>query len=131
MIVKAQCNQPTAHVVESRKEVADSMRAMLESAGLRVEVHGSCAALAQAVDARRSGCLVLDLDPPSNCDIDIFDDLAAHGINLPTIVITWSIDDCARERANLADVVAILKKPISDTTLLSAIDGVFDKGRQG
>ena len=117
----------TIYIVEKHLAVADSMRALLESAGLCVEVYDSGAEFADAFDSRRSSCLVLDIDPSSASAFEILDDLSARGFKLPVILITWSNDAITRNRAKRAEVVAFLEKPISDALLLDAIECAFSQ----
>ena len=115
----------TVFIVENHAAVADSMRALLESAGLRVEVYRSGAKFADAFEPRCAGCLVLDIDPSSTSVFDFLDDLAALGIELPVILITWSNDAATRHRAKRARVAALLEKPLSEALLLAAIERAF------
>ena len=115
----------TVFVVESHVTVGDSMRALLESAGLNVEVFRSGQQFTDAFDLRWSGCLVLDLDPSSASTFDFLDNLSARGIALPVILITWSNDAAMRNRAKRAGVAAMLEKPLSDAVLLDAIKRAF------
>jgi len=112
----------TVFIVESHAAVGDSMRALLESAGLHAEVYRSGSQFAAAFETGKPGCLVLNVDPSSLNAFELLDLLAARGIALPAILITWLNDAAIKTLATHPGVAAVLQKPLSDTVLLGAIE---------
>ncbi len=58
--------KPTIFILDDDTAVQDSLKDLLESAGLSVETYGSGRAFLDAFDPRREGCLLLDLRMPES-----------------------------------------------------------------
>lgn len=117
----------TVFVVNDNRTVLDSLRALLESAGLSVETFSSGQAFLKAYESDRSACLVLDCDLSDGGSLDFLGHWSARGVNIPTILIGWCGDATATTRAASAGVAAVLEKPFEDQLLLDAIERAFNR----
>lgn len=113
--------EPTIYIVDDDAAVQDSLRALLESANLKVETYGSGPAFLATLDKGRRGCVVLDIDLPDMDGLEVLDRLASLDVALPVILITGRYDQAARARTRKADALAVLEKPMRDGILLEMI----------
>ena len=113
--------EPTIYIVDDDAAVQDSLRALLESANLKVETYGSGPTFLAALEKGRRGCVVLDIDLPGMDGLEVLDRLASSEVALPVILITGRYDQAARARTRKADALTVLDKPMRDGVLLEMI----------
>ena len=103
----------------------DSLRRALARtvrlAGFDVEAFESGEALLACGVPERDACLVLDVDLPGICGIELKRKLAAAGRDLPTIFITALESADVSESLAALGPVAVLYKPFNNEDLLAAI----------
>jgi len=112
---------PTVFVVDDDQAVRDSLRWLIESINLNVEIHGTAQAFLAACDPTRSGCLVLDVRMPGMSGLDLQENLVTHGISLPVIIITGHADVPMAIRAMKAGAYDFVEKPFNHQALLESI----------
>jgi FixJ family two-component response regulator len=108
-------------VVDDEESVRIALRRLLRSASLDVETFSSGAEFLDSLKSHRPACALLDLHMPHVSGFAVQARLAEAGIRLPVVVITAHDSEETRERALAAGVVAYLRKPVDDQTLLDAI----------
>ena len=67
-------------------------------------------------------CLVLDLQMPDMTGLDLQEQLARIGIQIPTIIVTAHDEANLRQRCRLAGAAAYLIKPLDEATLIASIN---------
>jgi FixJ family two-component response regulator len=67
-------------------------------------------------------CLIADLQMPEMTGLELQQNLARNDIRIPTIIITGHDQAGMRKRCKAAGAVALLLKPLQDTSLFAAID---------
>lgn len=112
---------PPVFVVDDDERIRDSLRWLLESAGLTVETYPGAREFLAACDPPRPGCLVLDARMPEMGGLELLDELAARGVHLPVILITGHGDAQMTARAMKAGAVDVIEKPLDDQRLLERI----------
>lgn len=112
---------PPVFVVDDDGRVRDSLRWLLESAGLTVETYAGAREFLAACDPPRPGCLVLDARMPEMSGLELLDELSVRGVRLPTILITGHGDVAMMVRAMKAGAVDVIEKPLDDQRLLERI----------
>jgi FixJ family two-component response regulator len=112
-------------VIDDDEAVRDSMRAVLESFGVDVSDYPSASDFLSRVTAPVNGCMLLDLHMPGMSGLELLALMRQRGWDLPVIVMTGRSDDLLKERALRAGVVALLDKPINESTLMNALDRAF------
>ena len=113
--------EPTIYIVDDDEAVQDSLRALLESADLKVETYGSGPAFLATLDKDRRGCVVLDIDLPDMDGLEVLDRLATMNAAIPVILITGRYDQAARARTRKTRAMTVLEKPMRDGILLETI----------
>lgn len=119
--------KPTVFVVDDDVAVQDSLKALLESADLKVATYGSGVDFLADHDQHCQGCIVLDLDLPVMSGLEILEALASRKSNMPVIIITGRADQATRERSLRTGAIALLEKPMRGELLLNAIDRALER----
>jgi two-component system response regulator FixJ len=122
--------EPTVFVVDDNAGVRKSMRALVETAGLAVETYASAREFLAAYDARRAGCLVLDVRLRGESGLDLQDELRKRDAMLPIIFITGYADVPTSVRAFKGGAVDFLRKPVPPKTLVEQIRGAVEADRR-
>jgi FixJ family two-component response regulator len=117
-------------VVDDEQAVRDSLRWLLESVGLSVRSYPTAADFLHDYDAAQPGCLVLDVRMPGMSGLDLQEELARRGAELPTIVITAHAEVPMAVRAVKAGAVDFIQKPFSDQLLLDRVRQALEIDRQ-
>lgn len=115
-------------VVDDDESVRTALKRLLKSAGHKVITFFSAEEFFDH-DHRFdvSGCLVLDIRLPGLSGLELQDQMAAAGINIPIIFITGHGNVPASVRAMKAGAVDFLEKPFDDLALLDAIHRAIAK----
>lgn len=119
----------TIFVVDDDDAVRDSLRALLESAGLTVEAYASGRAFLEGYAPHRRGCLLLDVRLPDMSGLELQRTLAAQGVGLAVIMITGHGDVPMAVNAMKAGAVDFIEKPYQDDTILGCIERARDLDR--
>jgi FixJ family two-component response regulator len=116
-------------VVDDDASVRDSLRRLLTSVGLMVEVFPSAQAFLQRPRADSPGCLVLDVRLPGLSGLDLQRELAGTDTALPIVFLTGHGDIPMSVRAMKAGAVEFLTKPFREQDLLDAIRQAIERDR--
>src|SRR6476660_8850280 len=120
---------PIVFVVDDDQSVRDSLRRLITSVGLRVEVFPSAQAFLSAPRPDVPGCLVLDVRLPGLSGLDLQRDLAQSHATLPIIFLTGHGDIPMSVQAMKAGAVEFLTKPFRGQELLDAIRHAIERDR--
>ena len=115
-------NSSKVVVVDDDESVREALRALLRSAGFRVELFASPEELLRSGQLRETACLVLDVRMSGMSGVELQDRLIASRSRVPIVFMTAHADASVRTRAIAAGAVAFLQKPFSDDAFLEAID---------
>jgi FixJ family two-component response regulator len=116
-------------VVDDDSSIREAIRSLVSLVGLRVETFGSAQDFLRHERPDVPGCVVLDVELPGLSGLDLQQELAAHGINLPIIFITGYGDIPMSVRAMKAGATEFLTKPFRDQDLLDAIHQAVEHDR--
>ena len=122
--------EPTVFVVDDNAALRRSLQALLEAAALRVETYASAEEFLARHDARRPGCLVLDVRLRSSSGLDLQEELRRRQVGLPVIVMTGYGDVPTSVRAFKGGAIDFLQKPVSPKKLLARIREALEIDRQ-
>ena len=123
-------DEPTVFVVDDDAAVRDSLRWMIESAGLRVEGFACAEDFLDAYEPGRPGCLVLDMRMPGMSGIALQKQLAARNIEIAIIFITAHASVPTAVHAMRAGAVDFITKPFSEEALLDRISQCIEEARR-
>ena len=123
-------SEATVFVVDDDAAVRDSLKALLESDGLTVEIYGAGQKFLDAHDTDRGGCLLLDIQMPDMNGLELQQKLADNGSSLPIIIITGYGDVPIAVKALKAGAVDFIEKPFTDDVILGGVRRALELGEQ-
>jgi len=121
--------EPIVFVVDDDASVRDSLRRLITSVGLKVEVFPNARAFLTGLRSDTPGCLVLDVRLPGLSGLDLQRELAESDAALPIIFLTGHGDIPMSVQAMKAGAVEFLTKPFRQQDLLDAIRGALERDR--
>lgn len=113
---------PRVHIVDDDDAMRDSLKWLLESRGLEVELYASGDEFLKAFDNGFCGCLVLDVRMNGMSGLDLYERLQARGCTLPVIFITGHGDVPMAVSALKKGAVDFIEKPFNDQDILGLIE---------
>ena len=108
-------------IVDNDESVSDSLHALLETFGVKMQSYGSGSGFLADERHRAAGCLLIDQHMPGASGLDVVDNLRKEGVQIPTILISGRLDASTRERATRLGVRELLDKPVAACRLIQAI----------
>ena len=121
--------EPIVFVVDDDESVRNSLRRLLMSVGLAVEVFPSAQAFLDSVRPDAPGCLVLDVQLPGLSGLDLQTELTSTDTALPIVFLTGHGDIPMSVKAMKAGAVEFLTKPFRERDLVDAIRNAIDRDR--
>jgi FixJ family two-component response regulator len=119
---------PLISVVDDDHSIRQSLSSLLRSVGLLVAVFSSAEEFLVAGDLDQTACLILDVRMPGMGGLELQRRLARSHPHLPVVFITaHGSEDAVRERALKDGAVGYLTKPLSEETLLDAVQVALGK----
>ena len=113
--------QGVVFIVDDDEALRDSLRWLLESAGLKVETHDSANSFLQSYYPGQSGCLLLDVRMPGMTGLELQEQLESRDVRLPVVIMTGHGDVAMAVRALKAGAMDFIEKPFDDELLLTSI----------
>ena len=120
---------PVIFVVDDDRSVRESLRRLLTSVGLTVEVFPSAQAFLGTPRPDSPACLVLDVRLPGLSGLDLQRELSRTDVSLPIVFLTGHGDIPMSVRAMKAGAVEFLTKPFREQDLLDAIRQAIERDR--
>jgi FixJ family two-component response regulator len=127
---KAKETEATVFIVDDDAQMRESLRNLIRSVGLRVELFASAQEFVQSRHPDAPGCLVLDVRMPGLSGLDLQKQASEAGLEIPIIFITGHGDIPMSVRAMKAGAVEFLTKPFRDQDLLDAIQLALERSRK-
>jgi FixJ family two-component response regulator len=112
---------PTVYIVDDDEDMRDSLRWLMTTVGLRVEVYPSAAEFLENFAPDGPGCLVFDVRMPGTSGLDLYETLVARGEGTPVIFITAFADVPMAIRAMKSGAVEFVEKPFNRQQLLERV----------
>jgi len=109
------------YIVDDDSAIRDSLRLLLECAGLEAREFASGRQFLEARRADDEECLILDIHMPGMGGLELLESLRERGDRVPVILITGHPTGANHNRARSAGVLAILEKPFKPTEILGLI----------
>ena len=120
---------PIVFVVDDDRSVRDSLRRLITSVGMAVEVFPTAQAFLSTPRGDAPGCLVLDVRLPGLSGLELQGELAHTNATLPIVFLTGHGDIPMSVRAMKAGAIEFLTKPFREQDLLDAIRHALDRDR--
>lgn len=110
------------HIVDDDDAVRRSAAFMLKHAGYRVETYASGPEFLKRSKDSERGCVLLDVRMPGMDGLEVQQEMAAHGVDMPVVILTGHGDVGVAVKAMRAGAVNFIEKPYEKEVLLKAID---------
>ncbi len=120
---------PLVHVLDDDTSMRLAVSSLLRSVGMEVATHGSVQEFLAAPRPDVTGCLVLDIRLPGISGLEFQSQLAAHGIQLPVVLMTGHGDIPMTVQGMKAGAVDFLTKPFRDQDMLDAVSAAVERDR--
>ena len=108
-------------IVDDDEAMQDSLRDLMEAAGLVARCFGSAEEFLESDLHRKAGCLILDIRMPKMSGLQLQARLKEEECNVPIIFITAHGDARMRIRAMREGAVEFLAKPFDHQLLLKRV----------
>jgi len=114
-------SEPVVFVVDDDEAVRQSIRLLLRSVGLTVELYASALDFLEHWDPRRPGCLVLDIRMPGMSGLELQARIAREAFAPPVVFITGHGDVTLAVRTMRDGAVDFIEKPFNDEDLIDRV----------
>jgi len=128
-LLRLSAETPVVFVVDDDRSVRDSLRRLITSLGMTVEVFPTAQEFLAAPRGEAPACLILDVRLPGLSGLDLQQELARTNATLPIIFLTGHGDIPMSVRAMKAGAIEFLTKPFREQDLLDAIRQAIDRDR--
>lgn len=124
------------YIVDDDAGLRDSLKWLLESEGMVVEIYRSAAEFLDIFthevnnlkDEFRQHCLLTDVCMPEMNGLELQDQLISRKIDIPMIFISGQCTAEMAEQALQKGAVRFIHKPFKDSVLLDCIGQIFSSG---
>src|ERR1700746_1541610 len=113
-------------IIDDDEAMQDSLRDLLEAAGLVARCFGSAEKFPESVLTHRAACLIVDIRMPKMSGLQLQAKLKEEECNIPIIFITAHGDARMRIRAMREGAVEFLAKPFDHHLLLKRVRAALD-----
>lgn len=118
----AAAGRPRIHVLEDDAAIQSLFRTLCELAGYEVCTYGSIRAFAARAEDDRPGCLVLDLMLPDGSGIEVLQQLAASGNEMPVVFMSGMASVGEAVRALKLGSLDFVEKPFELSRMRQALE---------
>ena len=123
-IPKEKNNQALIAIVDDDQSFREALDSLLRLIGFRTAIFASARDFLDSPQFPHVSCVILDISMPGMDGLELQQHLVAtHPI--PVIFITDLRDAKTRDRAVAAGAISFLNKPVSEETLIDAVNSAF------
>jgi FixJ family two-component response regulator len=115
----------TVYIIDDDRMARDSLKWLIESAGLPVAVYESGLTFLEQVNNTMMGCVLLDVRMPDINGMELHTKLQQRGITLPVILVTGHADVAMAVRAMKAGAYDLIEKPYNDALMLERVQSAI------
>ena len=117
----------TVFVVDDDRAVRNALALLLKAANYHCQAYDSAQAFLEAFDSDVPGCAVLDIQMPGMSGLQLQQELADSGYEIPVIFLTGHGDVPAAVQALKDGAVDFLEKPINADRLIRCVQRALHK----
>ncbi|MHC4416144.1 MAG: response regulator transcription factor [Planctomycetota bacterium] len=119
--------EATVFVVDDDADLRESVKWLLQKAGLKVRTHASAEHFLDDYDPETPGCVLIDLRMPGMSGLELQQRMIEREWDSPVIILTGHGDVPMAVRALEAGAAAFIEKPFSREFLLDRIRQALEK----
>ena len=121
---KEKDNQALIAIVDDDQSFREALRSLLTLTGFRTAIFASARDFLDSAQFADVSCAILDVSMPGMDGLELQQHLVAtHPI--PIVFVTDLRDAKTRDRAVAAGAISFLNKPVSEETLIDAVNSAF------
>jgi len=117
--------QPTTYIIDDDRMARESLKWLIESAGLPVQVFDHGLDFLEQINVSMAGCVLLDVRMPGINGMELLTKLKQHDIILPVIIVTGHADVAMAVRAMKAGAFDFIEKPYNDALMLERVQSAI------
>jgi len=118
-------NLPTTYIIDDDRMARESLKWLIESAGLPVQVFDHGLEFLEQVNTSLPGCVVLDVRMPDINGMELYTRLKQRDITMPVIIVTGHADVAMAVRAMKAGAFDFIEKPYNDALMLERVQSAI------
>lgn len=122
--------EATVFIVDDDPAVRDSLSLLLSLRGYRTATFASAEDFLAGLRPEWRGCLIADIRLPGMNGLDLQEELARRGVNLPVVIVTAHGDVSSARTAFKAQAVDFLEKPFDDQGPVAAVEAALRRERE-
>jgi FixJ family two-component response regulator len=126
----ANSEDPRVIIVDDDASICAALSGLFRSVGLQASVFTSARELLKSPLLPLAGCIVLDIRMPGGSGLDLQEELAEQGYEVPIVFLTGYGDIPMTVKAMKSGAVDFLTKPFRDQDLLDAVSQALSRDRQ-
>ena len=115
------------HIVDDDDSVRRSAAFMLKLAGFSIESYVSGVAFLKEAKSAKRGCVLLDVRMPEMDGLQVQQEMARRGIDMPVVILTGHGDIAVAVKAMRGGAVNFIQKPYEKEDLLLAIEEAYGR----
>jgi PAS domain S-box-containing protein len=126
------CGSKPCHrilVVDDEKEMRNLHLELLTGAGYEVMAVADGALAWDAIQTQHFDLMITDNSMPKVTGVEVINKLMAANIVLPVIMVTGALPQHEFGRSPWLNNIAVLEKPVGNSTLLSTVEKVLNEGK--
>jgi FixJ family two-component response regulator len=123
-------NLPTVFIIDDDPDMCKSLKWLLESVQLNIELYHSGTAYLAVHDPNRHGCLLIDLRMPGMSGLQLLEQLNARKNPIPVIIISAHGDIPLAVRAMKIGAVDFISKPFNEHLLVERVQELIVQDMQ-
>jgi two-component system, LuxR family, response regulator FixJ len=116
-------------VVDDDRDMRDSLKWLLESVGVAVQLHSSSEEFLKAFPIETPGCILLDVRMPGMSGLELLEHLRNTGCDLPVIMFTGHGDIPMAVRCLRNGALHFLEKPATHEEIISTVNEALETSR--
>jgi two-component system response regulator FixJ len=115
------CDAHVIAVVDDDDGFRGALQLLLRTFAFQVEAFASGKEFLRSSRLKAVGCVILDLAMPEMDGVEVQQQLAARGLQIPIVFVTAHRDDYLGQRASATGALAVLRKPVDDEELVRLV----------
>jgi FixJ family two-component response regulator len=116
---------PTVFIIDDDRMARESLKWLIESAGLPVQVFDSGLKFLEQVNGSMMGCILLDVRMPDINGMELHTQLKQLSVKMPVIIVTGHADVAMAVRAMKAGAFDLIEKPYNDALMLEQVQNAI------
>jgi two-component system response regulator FixJ len=118
-------NLATTYIIDDDRMARESLKWLIESAGLPVQVFDHGLDFLEQANTSMSGCVLLDVRMPDINGMELYTKLKQRDITMPVIIVTGHADVAMAVRAMKAGAFDFIEKPYNDALMLERVQSAI------